>query len=71
MRARRHAGVLFALIAIVSGVSCSETIGPKTIDPPTGMSAVLVSPTSARITWTASAQSQRVSSYNVSGMARR
>ncbi|MDQ3226539.1 MAG: Ig-like domain-containing protein, partial [Chloroflexota bacterium] len=57
--------VQFALIAIVTGVSCSETTGPKTIDPPTGLSAVLISPTSARISWTASAQSQRVTSYNV------
>ncbi|MEO5588210.1 MAG: Ig-like domain-containing protein [Gemmatimonadaceae bacterium] len=63
LKAARIAQV--ALIAIVTGVSCTETTRPKTIDPPIGLSALLISPTSARITWTASAQSERVTSYNV------
>ncbi len=63
---------LLLMLAVVGLGACADPptdptspTGPARIDPPTGVSAALISPTSARITWTASAQSDRVANYNV------
>ena len=56
-------GVTTGLAAAV--LSCKEVSGPKVIEPPTGITVVLTSPTSARITWTPSLTPDDVSAYRV------
>ena len=59
---------LFRAIApavVLASPGCSDTTGPKSIDAPTGVTVTMVSPTTARVTWTPSAQADLVASYNV------
>ena len=53
------------VIAAIAGLSCSDSTGPRSIDPPTGVAVTMTSPTAARVTWTGSAQADLVVSYNV------
>ena len=59
-RLSRVFSLSLSFAAIVAGSACTEPSGPETLDPPSGVTAVLASPTSARITWTASPQSDEV-----------
>ncbi|HVF38960.1 MAG TPA: Ig-like domain-containing protein [Gemmatimonadaceae bacterium] len=66
---RARSIALRAILGSTAGVAafsaCSETSGPNTISVPTGVSAVFVAPTSARVTWTANPASEEVVSYNI------
>src|SRR4051812_45952119 len=57
----------FAATAVIAlGVfSCKDTTGPVTPETPTGVTVVLLSPTSAKVTWTGSSDPASVRSYNV------
>ena len=63
VRAARSALTLVSLAGVA--LSCGELTGPKSPSTPTNVTAVLISPTSVRVNWTASPQSDGVISYNV------
>ncbi len=62
---RKSASGVLLLSLLLVGLSCSDATSPETIDPPTGVTVVLLGPTAAELRWTASANASRVRSYNV------
>jgi hypothetical protein len=67
--ARRAGNASRTLRSVVFGAaalaSCSDPAGPGTLSAPTNVTVTLLGPGSARVAWTASAESDRVVSYNV------
>lgn len=62
----RSAARYAAVAGIAVGVfSCKDTTGPVTPETPTGVTVVLLSPTSVKVTWTASSDPASIKSYNV------
>lgn len=58
--------LIAALLASVAGlIGCKETTGPRSLSTPTGVTATLVNPVTARITWTANPADEEVGSYNI------
>ena len=54
------------LLAVLGTLSCGgDSTGPEIIDAPAGVTATMIPPSSARITWTASASAEGIKSYNV------
>ena len=62
---RIAAGFAIAAGIAVGGVSCKDTTGPITPEKPTGVNVVLLSPTSAKVTWNASSDPASIRTYNV------
>lgn len=65
-RLARNAARYVAAAGIAVGVgSCKDTTGPITPDTPTGVTAVLLSPTSVKVTWSPASDPASIRSYNV------
>ena len=62
---RNAARYVTALGIAVSVESCKDTTGPITPETPTGVTAVLLSPTSIKVTWTPASDPSSIRSYNV------
>lgn len=65
LKLRKSANGAAVLFITLLGISCSEPTTPEMIDPPSAVTALLVTPTSAIVQWTASSNASRVRSYNV------
>jgi ATP-dependent Clp protease adapter protein ClpS len=57
--------VVFGAFAVAVGSCTDATAPPSTLSAPTDVTVTLVSATSARVSWTASAETDQVVSYNV------
>ncbi|HUQ48067.1 MAG TPA: Ig-like domain-containing protein [Gemmatimonadaceae bacterium] len=62
---RNAARYVTAVGIAVSVESCKDTTGPVTPETPTGVTAVLLSPTSIKVIWTPASDPSSIRSYNV------
>jgi len=60
-----HAAIAAIALAAIATGSCTEASGPLIITPPSNVTVTLLTPTSARVTWTPPPEANAIESYNI------